>query len=143
MTSVWERKGSCNDCGYCCNTLTRADLSFPMGPRIDREFYRVRGFGFVQAANRQELAMLPRVPVVFPCPSYDQEGKRCTIYENRPRTCREFPTRPEDILGSPCSYWFDRETKDGSLEVMGGDGSPHPGHKVLEAAYAAEAGGQP
>lgn len=33
---------------------------------------------------------------------------KCSIYEDRPQLCRDFPRREVDILNFPsCSYWFD------------------------------------
>lgn len=44
------------------------------------------------------------------CMFLDQETRKCTIYEARPRICRDFPTQ------SRCGYYeflkFERETQD-------------------------------
>ncbi len=44
------------------------------------------------------------------CMFLDQETRRCTIYEGRPRICREFPTQ------SRCGYYeflkFERDVQD-------------------------------
>jgi len=42
-----------------------------------------------------------------PCDKLEWKGNLpiCTIYENRPRTCKEFPEMPP-ILTDKCGYYF-------------------------------------
>lgn len=63
-----------------------------------------------------------RVDLFAPCKVHDLAGKRCQIYDQRPVTCRVFPERPEQIVGTPCSYWFEREVG-GQTETLGGNGT--------------------
>ena len=58
-----------------------------------------------------------------PCKLHDMGNKRCLVYDHRPVTCRVFPETPEQIRGTPCSYWFEREV-DGATEKIGGNGAP-------------------
>ena len=91
----------------------------PGEPEIDRHFLAVRGIDLT--AGGQKAAV--RVDLFAPCKLHDLPGKRCLIYEQRPVTCRRFPERPEQIVGTPCSYWFER-TVGGQVETLGGNGAP-------------------
>jgi Fe-S-cluster containining protein len=62
-----------------------------------------------------------------PCAAHDPVKLRCTIYDDRPDVCRAFPSMPDQIEGTPCSYWFEAVDEEGSVvERRGGLGSPHP-----------------
>lgn len=108
----WTRHGECDGCGWCCMAIGRVMVKFPFAGR-DPEFDAVRGI-------TDDVRI---IEVVDPCSKLDQDTKRCTIYEKRPQTCRKWPEEPDEIVGTPCTYWFERE--DGM--VVGGDRSPHPG----------------
>lgn len=79
----------------------------------------VRGIELTEGGGKAAV----RVDLFAPCKVHDLPGKRCLIYEQRPVTCRRFPERPEQIAGTPCSYWFDREVA-GQVETLGGNGAP-------------------
>jgi len=43
---------------------------------------------------------------------------RCSIYETRPQACKDFPTKPQEILSLPgCTYKI--TPKDGLLQITG------------------------
>jgi len=51
--------------------------------------------------------------LLFRCPHWDTESRLCSIYEDRPVTCRLFPITPADVgdrdlasKGKPCGYSF-------------------------------------
>lgn len=87
------RKGECNNCGYCCQVISRVELYFPTR---DAAFKKARGIS-------------PKgtkwVDVVDPCQHHTGIG--CAIHATRPQTCKDFPQTPEEIEGTPCSYWFE------------------------------------
>jgi Fe-S-cluster containining protein len=65
-------KIDCLDCGNCCNNLR---------PPANEEILKQ----FVKPENMQEYKYLRE----FACKNLD--GNACTVYENRPLECREFP----------------------------------------------------
>ena len=108
---TWVRHGECNGCGFCCEAIAYVEVALP-DQIEDQEFLRLRGFS---------PEGTKRLHIIDPCPAL-RHDKTCSIYETRPRTCREFPTSPDEIVNSPCSYWFEN----GDGEKIGGGGSPHP-----------------
>lgn len=104
---------SCLKCpGYCCTyseiEITRRDIM-----RLARHF----GIGFAQAETRftkrdpkKGIRMLRhRKDTIFEsaCMFFDQEKRRCTVYESRPGVCRAYPDTAR------CGYYdfltFERE----------------------------------
>lgn len=83
----------------------------------DAIYYATRGFKRVRIGDETRHVLL--VWVQSSCPEHTDDG--CVIYRSRPQTCQDFPIVPLNIVGSPCSYWFedDRGFK------AGGSGSPH------------------
>lgn len=81
----------CTSCGRCCRK---------MGPQLDdADMARLgEGLGLSLAAMRERL-LRPMWPgagegdqiwlLPDPCPLHD--GRLCTVYEHRPRVCRDFP----------------------------------------------------
>ena len=62
----------------------------------------------------------------MPCSAHDNVNRKCTIYENRPQICRDFPVIPDQIEGTPCSYWFEIVDENGNIiERRGGLNSPY------------------
>lgn len=109
--SLWKRKGECDGCGLCCEIIARVELDFNEN---EPEWLAARG--------------LPRegtkwFTIIDPCPQL-QEDKKCGIYEDRPNTCREFPTKPDDLVELSCTYWFEHKI---TGQTFGGLRSPHPG----------------
>ena len=119
MEAEWVRRGECNHCGWCCQYQSRsvAEVTNPKG-LSDVEYYRTRGFQ-IHNVNGVPFAATIKVWHLAPCPQIADQ--RCGIYETRPRTCRDFPVRPEQVVGIPCSYWFENGS-----EKIGGQGSPFP-----------------
>lgn len=116
----WVRKGECNHCGYCCVfAVNRARLFIKEPNEVDREFLVVRGFKLAITPMGTGLEIIADCYV--PCPKH--VNNRCSIYDRRPEACKLFPQSPEQILGTPCSYWF--EDEEGKERPMGGDASPY------------------
>jgi Fe-S-cluster containining protein len=112
------RHGECNHCGHCCHTFARQPVvRIPEQVAADPDFYAARGFRALQIDGRPVMVLL--ASLVAPCPQH--QGERCAIEDAKPRTCREFPTQPRDIVETPCSYWFE-----GEGVRLGGLGSPVP-----------------
>jgi Fe-S-cluster containining protein len=114
---AWTRHGECNGCGFCCTTFARQPIVRDPLAVADQAFYRARGFKTVPIDGSDRLVLFAWLQAE--CPEHVDNG--CRIYDDRPQTCKSFPTVPADIAGTPCSYWFD----DGAHRV-GGAGSPHP-----------------
>ena len=101
--------------GYCCSypeiEITRRDIE-----RLARHF----GIDFERAVERytkydrrKEIYMLRhRRDHIFEstCTLFDQDKRRCTVYEARPGVCRKYPD------SSRCGYYeflkFEREQQD-------------------------------
>ena len=127
----WTRRGECNHCGWCCEFIGRRIFTITPRPapgqrEIDWDFLRVRGF------NRTGVKASLPIGLHAPCWEHDVAAQRCKIHDTRPATCRAFPERPEQIDGTPCSYYFERVQPDGAIEQVGGDGAPFPGSTRLE-----------
>lgn len=135
----WTRHGECNGCGHCCEFVAREVLvRTPEQVARDAAFYRARGFQPVTVDGQVRHVLWAWVHA--PCPelrttvthwTYGTETRhRCAIHEAKPETCAAFPRLPQDIAGTPCSYWFE----DGDGRRVGGTGSPHPvGVEALQA----------
>jgi len=124
-----ERRGECNHCGWCCQFegVRRNVVRAPDGGLVhpdDVHFYTLRG-GRVTSDGR---AVLYVVYDSAPCSAH-HVNKSCSIYENRPLTCQEFPSAPAQIEGTPCSHWFE-EVVDG--KIVRGEGSLYPTPPVFE-----------
>ena len=126
--SGWRRHGECNNCGWCCVMIGRRALTITPKPapgevEPDWAFLKVRGF--VRAKDGRATQA---IELHAPCWEHDAEKLRCTIYEDRPPTCRAFPVDPTQIEGTPCSYYFERGSReDGTFERRGGTGAPITG----------------
>jgi Fe-S-cluster containining protein len=98
------RTGECNHCGWCCQYLGQTTAVVDnLAGLSDVPFYRTRGFAIGHAEGvpvRAERTVWQYAP----CPEH-VEG-RCRTYDTRPETCRLFPTRAAQIVGTPCSYRF-------------------------------------
>ena len=108
----------CTDCiGYCCSIYDRVDVS-------KKDLKRLARYHDVTVEEAEELytttvdgyRSLKKVDdLIFEktCTFLDQTTRLCTIYEGRPKACREFPVHmPEDR----CSYYdilvHEREQQD-------------------------------
>lgn len=90
------RKGYCSGCGWCCKVLTRVKIS--AGDIEDRYYAQARGVPTDKDSWHD---------LYEPCPLLTH-ANLCSIYTDRPKTCREFPQRPWQIEDSPCTYFFER-----------------------------------
>jgi hypothetical protein len=126
----WVRQGDCNHCGFCCETLSRQFVVRQPVEPYWQEFYAARGFTDVPGGTVGRFAWL-----LAPCPQH--VGDRCAMGDGKPARCAVFPTQPTEIVGTPCSYWFEAE----GIRV-GGEGSPFPctedGLLAFEAQMATE-----
>ncbi len=127
-----ERKGECNNCGWCCqfdgihrNVVEHLDGQGAIHPS-DQQFYGLRGGQIIDGGRR----ILYVVQSYAPCSAHNKETKQCNIYDNRPLSCIEFPAIPEQIEGTPCSYWFETINNE-KLIQRGGLGSPYPTSPVF------------
>jgi uncharacterized protein len=109
-----KKKYDCLKCpGYCC--------SYPVIEVKDRDAKRIaKHFGlslqvaekkYFKSAHGYKRVMRRKADKLFGkiCQFFDIKARRCTIYEARPSTCREFPGDDN------CGYWdflaFERETQ--------------------------------
>lgn len=122
ITTRWTRMGECNHCGACCQNLSRQVLKITGGTEVDRPYLELRG----AVPTGAQTFDLP-VWVHAPCVAHESGaatgnggGGRCAIYDRRPRTCRDFPWRPDQVVGTPCSYRFERQVN-GRTEIIAGD----------------------
>jgi Fe-S-cluster containining protein len=124
---TWTRHGECNQCGWCCITFGRAPIVRDLSAMADPAFYEARGFQPMQVDGRTVHVLWASYDAM--CPEF--RATDCGIYDARPQTCRDYPTHPKDIVGTPCSYYFTHEGR-----AIGGDASPHP--MTLDAYVALE-----
>lgn len=106
----------CAKCpGYCCSyqliEIGKRDIA-----RLGRHF----GLDYVDAeerftkydASQKARVLRHRKDKVFDsvCMFFDQDARRCTVYEARPGVCRDYPLAPR------CGYYeflkFEREQQD-------------------------------
>lgn len=121
----WERKGECNHCGFCCEYLGSQKIGAFVTDAPDEDYLRVRGFR--QTERDGVKGWLLTGYIHTPCPQH--QANRCAIWLARPKSCSDWPVTPEQILGTPCSYWFERVV-DGVVQRLGGAG----GHGVKVAS---------
>ena len=115
------RKGECNHCGWCCQ-FNGVHRNVVEATGADERFYQLRRAK--RTPDGQHLLYLAHE--YLPCSAHDVVQRRCTVYADRPQTCRDFPEVPEQVEGTPCSHWFERELPEGRIERRGGDVSPYP-----------------
>lgn len=116
----WVRKGECNHCGWCCIfSFDPVGVFFADKDKKRNELLQVRGFR--PAENEGEQGYMAYGDVYLPCPQHIDN--KCAIYEKRPELCRTFPLLPTQVVGTPCSYWF--EDEEGKELPVGGDASPY------------------
>ena len=123
MDSTFVRKGDCNGCGWCCQFLSVLRVTVPVAIAKDED--QARFFTLRHAVTGPDGRMRFLAHQFAPCISHDNVNKCCTVYAERPQVCSQFPVSPDHIEGTPCSYWFERDTEKG-VERRGGLGSPYP-----------------
>lgn len=103
---------SCDKCpGYCCSyseiEVTQRDVE-----RFARHFdlsFAAAQERFTKTSAKGVMVMRHAKDTVFDtiCAQFDQERRRCTVYEARPGVCRQYPD------SSRCGYYeflkFERE----------------------------------
>jgi Fe-S-cluster containining protein len=99
-----RQKYNCLKCpGYCCSypiievkdrdaERIAAHFDLPLAKAEEKFFRMTREHGRVM--RRQKDEHFGKI-----CRFFDTEERRCTIYEARPRACREFPGKDN------CGYW--------------------------------------
>jgi len=107
---------SCDKCpGYCCSypeiEVTPRDIE-----RLARRFnldYRIAEERYTKYDEKEKARLLRhKKDTVFAtvCTFFDQDKRRCGVYESRPGVCRDFPDSPR------CGYYeflkFEREHQD-------------------------------
>jgi uncharacterized protein len=107
-------KYDCLKCpGYCCSypvievkerDAKRIAVHFNMTlEKAEKKFFKAVE-GYKRVMKRKKDTHFGKI-----CQFFDTEKRRCTIYEARPSTCREFPGDDN------CGYWdflaFERETQ--------------------------------
>jgi len=117
--SHWVRKGECTHCGYCCTVaVPEVTVAYPTAkfqPSFSDDYWKVRGVKRTTTRDGTQLLQFTGI-LINPCPKLDASipTAPCTIYESRPDYCRTWPTVPEQIKGTPCTYWFEEvEARDG------------------------------
>jgi len=90
----------CKRCGRCCCTA-----GVVLDPRLspqDAEFTMAR----IGATTmwRDEDGTLRAL--VGRCPHLSTDGRTCLVYDYRPQTCREHPTKQDKVLPG-CKYYDD------------------------------------
>ncbi|MEL6291099.1 MAG: YkgJ family cysteine cluster protein [Pseudomonadota bacterium] len=105
----------CSKCpGYCCSypviELKRRDVErlakhFKItAVEAENRFTRT-DHGYKRIMRRKEDEIYGRI-----CQFFDTKNRNCSIYDARPKTCREFPGPDR------CGYWdfltFERETQE-------------------------------
>lgn len=110
----------CSKCpAYCCSIYARVEVKERDLDRLARHFgttraeaehrYTKRVDG-TRVLRRKKDALLGEV-----CRFLDPKTRGCTIYEGRPKVCREYPGKPR------CAYYdvlqFERETQE-DLDVL-------------------------
>ncbi len=118
-TTPWVRHGECDGCGDCCTYVATHQVVLVQPSRepvaSDYAYFKVRGF----TVNMFEDCASKYVDFYAPCPEHDAENKRCHIHERKPESCVAFPTHPDHITHTSCSYWFERWIA-GKRELRGG-----------------------
>ncbi len=103
---------SCAKCpGYCCS-YTEIEITMRDVERLARHFglsYNAAEARFTKTNSKGVMMMRHRKDKVFDtiCAQFDQDTRRCTVYEARPGVCRKYPD------SSRCGYYdflkFERE----------------------------------
>jgi len=124
----WQRHGDCTHCGHCCNFEGPQRQTFEASEnpaRFDSRYFKVRGY---EVEDDRRASIITHAFV--PCPKFDRTATggagACTIYQERPATCRKFPEFPLQVLQTPCTYWFENRIN-GHVFRFGGNGSQYPG----------------
>lgn len=117
--NIMDKRGNyeCNRCGACCK-LAVSEYSYEQlkqrankGDKFSSDFISVflpyNSEEEAKAANPEYFALLNRLVeddkiYYYYCPKV--KDNLCTIYDERPNICRDFPHNPLKLLPSACSY---------------------------------------
>jgi len=94
-----KRVGKCLRCGRCCRAR-------PLFKNMSKEEKML-----IKKIDFKLYLKLKRLAVEdYACPflTYKDGVAVCTIYENRPKWCREYPSNPDELLDG-CGYKFIEE----------------------------------
>ncbi len=130
----YELRGSCNDCGRCCETPMIMVPAPVFRLRFLRKSFlwwhrRVNGFLYV-GDDRESRAF------VFTCSHWDGEKRRCDCYSTRPGMCRDYPralvqsTKPEFF--KECGFHPVYRNADLMREALQAEGLPPEKLRDLE-----------
>lgn len=137
----WTRQGECNHCGACCLFLHNDPIQLGIDVKETsddrKKLLALRGF---RPNDPQNLTQVTAPIFLYnPCTEYrfpyaGYNGS-CRIWGQveRPQACTDFPSRPSQIINTPCSYWFERPNGHGGVHSVGGQGSPYPGEQQRNA----------
>ena len=106
---------SCSKCpGYCC-TYTEIEVTDRDVARLARHFdigVRQAEERFTKVDSKGTRMLRHKKDTIFnsTCMLFDQDKRRCTVYESRPGVCRKYPD------SNKCGYYeflkFEREQQD-------------------------------
>jgi Fe-S-cluster containining protein len=97
-------KTACTGCGWCCSKTKRIVVTEADADRISRKLKQKREALFVFNNGEWEIRQAQ------PCQWWNPRNGRCTIYNERPHTCRSWPLGINDndinaiIPQSECNY---------------------------------------
>lgn len=99
----WKREGACDQarCGGACCEYMIFWLNPEQCPPDTQRWYELHGC----KVDRLSAKMVA-VHVPIPCTKL-VDGK-CSIYEDRPEMCRNYPQHPLEQLGLDCGFSFKR-----------------------------------
>ena len=104
---------SCDGCGKCCETQTAPpgycgqEFVIFATPEDEQRFYsapqKAQDLVWAWEERVESLNMGDELPHDEPCCWFNQETKRCQLYEWRPSVCRDF-----EVGGKYCLQWRER-----------------------------------
>jgi Fe-S-cluster containining protein len=106
---AWPISGACLKCGQCCKLLAMHVPSFVAQREYLRnmvKWYYEENFGMIYEALDDEVWM------VFSCPNL--KNNLCSIYNRRPRICRQYPFENSFLkpdIASYCGFSHSRNEK--------------------------------
>lgn len=112
----YERKGSCNMCGACCqgkfmvaeHTTSKDEMDSCQPPEIEDDWSDWEGWSAYWDGEMWQWWKVTKLgPETHMCPGFIN-GK-CRCHETKPDICKTWPWHPNDILAFPeCGYSFSR-----------------------------------
>lgn len=107
LKKKYERKGSCNGCGRCCQRIYVRHARDVI--KTEEEFEKLKTlhffYGYLRVLDKDEMGL------VFECSKLDKESGKCTAYNKRPVLCRQYPQEEIFMMGGSiteeCGYSFE------------------------------------